>query len=557
MASQPGDQRVVAFVPVRLNSTRLTFKHFRMIGDRTLLAWVLLRIKSISCISKIVVCVPSDAGSDDQLIKLCAHEGAELFVYAGEVDDVVGRLAAAAEQYAADICVMVSGDCPLAASDTLEGMINTLRAHADAGWVEIASMSNRRVVHEGLLVARAHVWRLADALSNTPELRAHQFPVLTHRPEAFAAYPPIVFRDFDHYDAPPNRISVDTPADLEFMRSVHEALRFRNERFDLRSVLKLLQCRPALKLLNSHVYQRSMKEKFPFVLFVVTAVQAYGYGNLMRSLEVADELVENFSLPSQFIVLDNQAVKICDQRGYTAHCAEFSEVSTVAQRLKAALIVFDIHSNMQIAKSNVTRLRNNGAAVVFIDNTCPASRLADAVIIPTVHHCGAAQSNLVTGADYVVIKKEVRRAKESTEKQAKLAVVYRGRATAENARAAVANLQANVSNLRILQVESYRKDFARLIASAQYVVSPLSQTSYEAVFLGAQPCLIYTDGDQRSADLFLSALPTLWGGDGRGGFRIAERLSLLAQGRIVPETQKVLEDILKSHEPDCERIYIK
>ena len=306
MASQPNDQRVVAFVPVRLNSTRLTFKHFRMIGDRTLLAWVLLRIKSVPCISKIVVCVPSDAGSDDQLIKLCAHEGTELFVYAGEADDVVGRLAAAAEQYAADTCVMVSGDCPLAASDTLEGMINTLHAHADAGWVEIASMSNRRVIHEGLLVARAHVWRLANALSSTPELRAHQFPVLTHRPEAFAACPPIVFRDFDHYDAQPNRISVDTPADLEFMRSVHEALRFRNERFDLRSVLKLLQCRPALKRLNSHVYQRSMKEKFPFVLFVVTAVQAYGYGNLMRSLEVADELVENFSLPSQFIVLDDQ-----------------------------------------------------------------------------------------------------------------------------------------------------------------------------------------------------------------------------------------------------------
>lgn len=557
--SQVGDQRIVAFVPVRLGSSRLTHKHLRIIGDRPLLAWVFSRIKVIPCITKIVVCTPAstDSDSDVQLRLLCAREGAELFSYVGEEDDVVGRLTAAAEHYAADICVMVSGDCPLAASDTLEGMIQILRAHPGAGWVEISSPSSCRVIHEGLLVARSHVWRLANTLSNTLELRAHQFPILTQRRDALEACSPVSFWDFDDYNVDSQRISVDTPADLEFMQSVHEALRLRNERFDLRSVLKLLRSKPELKLVNSHVYQRSMNEHFPFVLFVVTAVRGYGYGNLMRSLEIADELVENFSLPSQFAVMDGEAVSICDQRGYKARCAELGEISDIAQQLKAALVVYDINSCVQAAEPDIMRLRNNGAAVVFIDCVCRASHLADAVIIPSVHHYGSTQFNLMAGADFVVIRKEVRQAKESTKKQTNLAIVYRGRATVEDACAAVAKLEENVSDLHVVQIDSYRKDFARLMASALYVVSPLSQTSYEAAYLGAQPCLIHTDGDQQSAESFLNALPTLCGSDGRGGYRIAERLSLLALGGGARKTRNAPGNHVKDSEPESERVHIK
>ena len=552
--NQAVDEKIVAFVPVRLSSSRLAHKHLRIIGDRPLLAWVLSRIKSVSDISNIVVCAPSTTDPDDLLRSVCTQEGVELFFYVGDENDVVGRLAAASEQYSADICVMVSGDCPLAAPDTLKGMIDTLRARPGAGWVEIASPSNRRVIHEGLLVARAQVWRIADRLSNTPELRAHQFPVLAQRRDAFEACPPVVFRDFDDYDVESHRISVDTPADLEFMRSAHEALRFRREQFDLRSVLKLLQSRPSLKLVNRHVYQRAMNEYFPLVLFVVSAVKPYGHGNLMRSLEVADELVESYSVPSQFVVLDDAAACLCDQRGYTARRAQWQDVSKIASELKAAMIVFDINSNVQISESEIVLLRQSGAAVVFIDNTCPASHRADAVVIPTAHHCSSTQPNLVAGADYVVIKKDVRRLKNSIEKQPKLAVVYRGRATVERTRAAIVDLETNVPGVRVLHVDHYRTDFARLIAAAQYVVSPLSQTSYEAAFLGAQPCLIHTDGDEQAAALFIQAVPLIRASDGRGANRIAMFLNQLAQGerggtrltKNISENHNVEENELES-----------
>ena len=111
--------KTIAFVPVRLTSSRLPEKHLRIIGDRTLLEWVIKRLQDAREIDQIVICAPNEPESRF-LETFALKEGVDIFIFKGDVNDVVGRLTQAAVIYEAEICVLASGDCPLISSFSLD-----------------------------------------------------------------------------------------------------------------------------------------------------------------------------------------------------------------------------------------------------------------------------------------------------------------------------------------------------------------------------------------------------------------------------------------------------
>ena len=79
-----------------------------------------------SCeIDQIVVATSADA-SDDALVQACAQRG--VACYRGSLDDVLQRFAEAAEPYAPEIVVRLTGDCPLADPAVIDEVIRFLRA---------------------------------------------------------------------------------------------------------------------------------------------------------------------------------------------------------------------------------------------------------------------------------------------------------------------------------------------------------------------------------------------------------------------------------------------
>ncbi len=230
--------RAVAFVPVRLTSSRLPEKHLCQIGDRRLVDWVMGRLQAAKELDQVVICCPDEPGVE----KL---QDFELFIYPGDPHDVVGRLTAAAQAYAADICVLASGDCPLLDAAEVDRLVVALRQGGDL------ALSN----DEGLQAMQRSVWERAERSSDRFELREHQFPVVK------------IFVDLQVIEAGSSRLkhrlSVDRKADLEFMEMVYQGCMRHGWPFDLKHAIQLLQLEPDLMKINAHVYQKQLLDKTP------------------------------------------------------------------------------------------------------------------------------------------------------------------------------------------------------------------------------------------------------------------------------------------------------
>lgn len=308
----PGHERTVAFVVARLNSSRLPGKHLRRIGARRLLDWVVDRLRACEELDRIVIATcKEDANSP--LHDFAAQRGIECFAYAGDVDHVTTRLRRAAEVHAADICVLVSGDCPLLEPTDLDQLLRALRAHPTAATVGFAAQKDLFFPIEGIQIARLSTWQRADDISITPALREHQFPIIKQRPDLFPMLE--IARPAEDF-GPRRRLSVDTLADLEFMNRLHDELALRNLQFELRPALALLQAKPELIDINAHVHQRELNETPLEVLALVDAGGSCGGARLERACAWARAIVEHRGWPVRFGLDDPEATRKLHELGF-------------------------------------------------------------------------------------------------------------------------------------------------------------------------------------------------------------------------------------------------
>ena len=250
-------EKTVAFIVARLSSSRLPAKHFRKIGDRPLLQWVLDRLKDCREVDEIVLATVAEP-DNLSLRDVAENNGVSFFWYEGEVDHVTTRLRCAAEAHAADICVLVSGDCPLIHAPAIDRMVRVLKNDPLADTVKVVSDSKGQPsALQGIVANRKEAWQLADDLSDRPELKEHQFPILWQRPDLFQSVDVRLSPDcYGTY----HRLSVDTLADVDFMNAIYDVLAEQGKPFQLPEMVALLEERPDLKKINAHVHQCRLVE---------------------------------------------------------------------------------------------------------------------------------------------------------------------------------------------------------------------------------------------------------------------------------------------------------
>jgi len=308
-------EHAVAFVVARLGSSRLAAKHLRHIGDRLLLDWVVDRLRQCSEVDEIVITTVASP-ENEPLREFAKERGIGCFWYEGDVEHVTTRLRCAAEEYRADICILISADSPLIHSPGVDLLTSELRSVPNADIVGGHTQPDERPpsLLNGIIVARRECWQRADELSDTPDLKRHQFPIIRRREELFRIHN-FTLPDWYYRHGP--RMSVDTWADLEFMNGVHDRLEAIGEEFNLSSVIKLCDREPEWAELNDHVRQRKTEDNLQHVLFVVDAGGEYGHEKLLRSRELALQVVETQSWPVCFIVDELDAKHMIEQRGLT------------------------------------------------------------------------------------------------------------------------------------------------------------------------------------------------------------------------------------------------
>jgi spore coat polysaccharide biosynthesis protein SpsF len=203
MHARPG-----ILLQARLASTRLPRKALELIEGRPLLEHCLRRLESAG-VARVVLATTS-LDEDSALCDLATRLG--IAVYRGSDTDVLGRMAGAAQAFDLDPVIRATGDNPAVDIDAAGRVLAALNGlHVDY------------VCEDGLpygaaveAVTRAALLR-AEGEAHDPNDREHVTTWVKRRSDlwnlAFPA-PPLPLR------RPDLRLTVDTPADLAYMRSL-------------------------------------------------------------------------------------------------------------------------------------------------------------------------------------------------------------------------------------------------------------------------------------------------------------------------------------------------
>jgi spore coat polysaccharide biosynthesis protein SpsF len=205
---------VVAVIHARLSSARLPGKVLRPLGSRPLLGHLLENLQHAQSLDGMVVAT-SDDPSDDAVAAFVDQVGVSC--YRGSLNDVAGRVLAAADKVGARAIVRVSGDSPLLDP----ALVDQAVAQFGTEGGDVVSNVVVRTFPKGQsveLVTRDALARAVAAMT-TPAEREHVTPYLYAHPDRFR------IRSFTAAVARPEvQLSVDTLADLERCEAVLTAL---------------------------------------------------------------------------------------------------------------------------------------------------------------------------------------------------------------------------------------------------------------------------------------------------------------------------------------------
>ena len=286
---------ILAIIQARMSSSRLPGKALIDIAGKPILQHMLERVQKANNLDGLLLATTTDP-SDDILEQFCYSH--DLLCYRGSLPDVLDRYYQSAAQFHADVVVRLTADCPLIDSALIDLTISTFlgKPIAQGPSPDIQALhTDWRIAHPIDFAANRlpPPWKRTlpigldvevssfDALqrawkeSNERYQREHVMPYLYEgvsfpdsNPGAHPAWyieSGITPRGFkiallNHYpDYGSLRWTVDTPADLEFVRAIFARFEGQDD-FGWQDVLALLEKEPQLASINAQVKHKSAFE---------------------------------------------------------------------------------------------------------------------------------------------------------------------------------------------------------------------------------------------------------------------------------------------------------
>ena len=239
--------KVVAIIQARMGSSRLPGKAMADLGGAPMLARVVARTSRAATVRQVVVATTTET-ADQVIVDLCAARGWACF--RGSQDDVLDRYYQAARQFAAEVVVRITSDCPLIDPSIIDRVVTEfLRLQPDADYV--SNVGSRRSFPRGLETEVFSFAALAKAWDEArePAFREHVTLYMYRRPDRFRIHDFVNERDCSEM-----RWTVDTPEDYALVCRIYE--HFGHDRFSWTEVLAVLAAHPEWLELNRHVRQK-------------------------------------------------------------------------------------------------------------------------------------------------------------------------------------------------------------------------------------------------------------------------------------------------------------
>ena len=282
----------LAIIQARMSSSRLPGKTLMDIAGQPMLQHVIDRTMQAKTIDKVVLATTTDL-SDDILERFCQTH--DIPCYRGSLSDVLDRFYQTVIHFPSEIIIRLTADCPLLDPDLIDLTVaaflgkplpqvppysSQIPDDFSPGVFPFDFVANRlpppwkRTLPIGLDVevcsfeALQRAWKEADQLHH----REHVMPYLyeglffpqsglisetewyleqSTTPHGFRI---ALLNHFPDYGS--LRWTVDTPADLEFVRQIYDRLEGQ-VRFSWQEVLALLEKEPELTSINADVKHKS------------------------------------------------------------------------------------------------------------------------------------------------------------------------------------------------------------------------------------------------------------------------------------------------------------
>jgi spore coat polysaccharide biosynthesis protein SpsF len=241
--------KIVAIVQARMGSSRLPRKVLMDLGGAIVLDRVLNRLGRSELIQESLVATTVEP-ADDAIVEHCERAGRKVF--RGAELDVLDRYYQAAKFIEADAVVRITSDCPVIDPAVTDA---TIRAFLERR-ADYASNTRVRTYPRGLDTEVMTVQTLQRAWreSTKPYQREHVTPYIYENPGEFKLHG--IENDAD---CSQHRWTVDTPEDLQLLRTIYERLGGRDD-FGWREVLELVESDPSLADINRHIAQKAVHE---------------------------------------------------------------------------------------------------------------------------------------------------------------------------------------------------------------------------------------------------------------------------------------------------------
>lgn len=236
----------VIIIQARMTSTRLPGKVLMDISGSPMLEHQLRRLMNCTKVDEMIVATTANP-SDDPIAELADRVGVGCF--RGSEHDVLGRFVRASQMTKADVIVRITGDCPLIDPLITDKVINDLVAHS--GECDYVSNTIQRTYPRGLDVEAFFSDTLfrVNRLAKSDLAREHVTTfIYVERPDLF-----LIRSITDHEDNSVQRWTVDTYADLEFVRKIYADLNLNEYIASYQQILAYVQARSELGEINSGV----------------------------------------------------------------------------------------------------------------------------------------------------------------------------------------------------------------------------------------------------------------------------------------------------------------
>jgi spore coat polysaccharide biosynthesis protein SpsF len=233
----------LGILQARTSSSRLPGKVLLPVLGQPMILLQIERLKRAKRLDALVLATSTDP-SDDALADVAASSG--VGVHRGSLDDVLERFVTAAEPYAPQWVVRLTGDCPLADPQLIDRLVSeTLSAGADYGSTALAPTFPDGLDAE---IARLDVLKTISSEQRTPAEREHVTLAIYRNPQRFRLHSVTGSTDLCSL-----RWTVDEPRDLAFVTAVYEALYPGNPAFGTQDILGLLKKHPELARMNGDI----------------------------------------------------------------------------------------------------------------------------------------------------------------------------------------------------------------------------------------------------------------------------------------------------------------